>query len=98
MKTCIIETDVGQLLLEIYYDQDKEKFLCILYGTTLIDGYIGRYEEKRAYSKPIKEEIIKTVEKLVSYHFNWENKDKDSFVYWLSAIFDLNAKNGFYNF
>lgn len=96
MKTCIIETDVGQLLLEMYYNYDKRKILCILYGTTLIDGYLGRYEEKRAYSKPIKEDILKTVEKLVSYHFNWKNKE--DFIYWLSTAFVLFEKHRFYDF
>ena len=97
MKSCIIETDVGQLVLAIYYNKDKNKFRCILYGTTSIDGHIGMYEERRSFLiNPIKEKIINAAEKLITYHYNWKNK-KD-FVYWLSNIFNIHEKEYFMNF
>ena len=81
MKSFIVETDVGQMILTLKYYPEMEKFRLFLHGVIEDKMYdVSFYEDNRTlYIEPDRNAIFDAAKKLINYHFVWTEDSQDKF-------------------
>jgi len=96
MKSFIVKTEVGELILTLRYFPVSEKIKLYLHGVVINESnQITFYEDNATlFLNPNYESVLKGAKNLINYHFIWESSSQEEFAQWLSHLLSTESLEG----